>query len=190
MSDDKEKRSLRCGLLNIRPQFLQKFNSAKWFFAFFCLAFLVHHMTNTMVSGGLAFHHVWLWHHDKLCYFEVITWHNLAALFMAVVAQNRRHKKLKRLKVLYVSVNISTSPDISQPLHNWEEIRTLIHQKFLYYKRLRYSVRSDSNVHLTFLPTPQTKVDRDWNNNNGDRSADLHHSSCGWDVSYCFSSNI
>eukprot|EP00116_Pleurobrachia_bachei_P011963 sb/3472225/ len=54
MSLEKEKQSLRCGLLNIRPDFLQKFNSAKWFFAFFCLAFLVHHMTNTMISVNLS----------------------------------------------------------------------------------------------------------------------------------------
>ncbi|XP_063684732.1 solute carrier organic anion transporter family member 4A1-like isoform X2 [Bolinopsis microptera] len=53
-SVDKEKRSLRCGLLNLRPHFLQKFNSARWFFAFFCLAFLVHHMTNTMISVNLS----------------------------------------------------------------------------------------------------------------------------------------
>jgi len=53
-SVDKEKQSLRCGLLNVRPNILQKFNSARWFFAFFCLAFLVHHMTNTMISVNLS----------------------------------------------------------------------------------------------------------------------------------------
>lgn len=54
MSVNSEKQSLLCGLLNCRPQWLQRFNTARWFFAFFCLAFLVHHMTNTMVSVNLS----------------------------------------------------------------------------------------------------------------------------------------